>query len=112
MKLLTRYVLFYCDDCDLLKPAIAAFTSVHKYHTVLTSSDEEDLVKKMNEYKPELVWVYLNDVNKDYVTLVRKVRESTHLSNVPVFIYKSLPESDELASTFKNLKNFSQDSRE
>lgn len=107
MKLLARYVLFYCDDCDLLVPAIQAFTSVHKFHTVLTSSEEQDFIQKLTEYLPEFILVYLNDPSKDYLSLVRGVRDSAENSSVPVLIYKTLPEPDDLISTFQRLQNFS-----
>jgi DNA-binding NarL/FixJ family response regulator len=106
MKLLARYVLFYCDDCDLLTPAIQAFASIHKYHTVLTSSDEADFIDKLNTYPPELVLVYLNDPAKDYLSLVKTIRESASLSRVPMLIYKTLPDADELISVFQKLKKF------
>lgn len=107
MKLLARYVLFYCDDCNLLAPAIEAFTGVHRYHTVLTSSEEKDFVTKLSVYCPELILVYLNDPSKDYVSLVRVVRDSGENSSVPVLIYKTLPGPDDLISTFQKLQNFS-----
>ena len=106
MKLLARYVLFYCDDCDLLAPAIEAFMRINKFHTVLTSSDEKDFFSKIEEYTPEVLLIYLNNSEKNYMPLVKTIRDSPKASSIPLLTYKSLPHADELILAFRKIQSF------
>lgn len=95
--------MFYCDDCDLLTPAISVFRGVHPSISVHTSSDINDLLAKVNAHKPDLILVYLHDPDKDYISVVKTIRKNAEASTIPVVIYKQLPDEQELKSVFQTI---------
>jgi len=97
------YVIFYCDDCELLTPAIAVFKKIHSDVNVHTASDIEELLSKVKENAPKLILVYFQDQDKSYVPMVKKLRENIDASSIPVLIYRELPAEEVLQDAFKKL---------
>jgi hypothetical protein len=106
MKLLARYVLFFCDDCEKLAPAIKALESINKFHTVITSENESDFLEKIKLYSPELLLVYLHSPPREYVSLIRTIRENTDFSSIPLLVYKTLPKENDLIDAFQRMIKF------
>ncbi len=96
------YVIFFCDDCDRLAPAIAAFRKVQPGLIVHTSSDLQDLFERINKQKPQLLLLYFHDPAKSYVETLRAIRENGDTNSIPLLIYHDLPEAPELENAFRN----------
>lgn len=103
MKTDERYVMFYCDDCNLLKPVITIFTDIHKDINVLTFSEIDELITHARKKIPELILVYFQDRDKSYMDAVKKIRENIDTTSVPVRIYRELPDEPSLQEIFKGL---------
>ena len=98
-----RYVIFYCDDCSLLKSVIKIFTDIHKNIRVLTFSEIDELITQVQKKKPELILVYFQDAEKSYIEVVKKIRENIDTTSIPVRIYRELPDEHSLQTIFKAL---------
>lgn len=98
-----RYVIFYCDDCDLLKPVVTIFTGIHQDISVKTFSEIDELVTQVQKKKPELILVYFQDAEKSYIEVVKKIRENIDTTSIPVRIYRELPDEHGLQTVFKAL---------
>jgi len=103
LKTTNRYVLFYCDECELLKPVITVFRGVHPTIEIHTSSDPADMFLKIATHPPDLILVYLNDPENEYISLVKEIRSNTLATSIPVVIYKALPGDDELKTVFEKI---------
>lgn len=95
------YVLFYCDECDKLTPAITIFKTVHPTIELHTSSNPEELMAKIHSQQPDLILVYLDNPDKDYMSLVKEIRSSIVAEAIPLLIYKTLPTDLDLTEIFK-----------
>jgi PleD family two-component response regulator len=108
MRLLSRYVVFFCDDCKLLDPAIEMFQSVNRFHKIITSEDESDFIQKVKQLKPELLLVYLHDPAREYISLLKTLRDEPDFSYIPLLVYKQLPQPNDLVKAFQTVLNFEQ----
>jgi len=104
LKTNSRYVLFYCDDCEKLQPAISIFKDLHPSVLVETSSDIQDVLVKIKHHLPELLLVCLYDAGKDYMHLIKEIRMSAQTSSIPVLIYREMPDEDALRNAFKKIE--------
>ncbi len=98
-----RYVIFYCDDCELLKPVVTIFTDIHQDISVKTFSEIDELITQVQKKKPELILVYFQDAEKSYIEVVKKIRENIDTTSIPVRIYRELPDEHGLQTVFKAL---------
>jgi DNA-binding response OmpR family regulator len=98
----SKYVVFFCDDCDLLTPVITIFRKHNPVVEVHTFSDMSRLFEKVNERRPELILIYLIRPDEGYIPIIKRIRENVSSSSVPVYVYQKLPEESELIELFKN----------
>lgn len=99
-----HYVIFFCDDCDRLEPAITAFKKVHPAIRVNTSSDVDDLIDKIRRQSPELVLLYFHDPAKSYVEVLKQIRLSVEGRSIPILIYHELPDAATLEKAFSDFR--------
>lgn len=99
-----HYVIFFCDDCDRLEPAIAAFKKVQPGLVVHTTSQVQDLMAKIKKHRPELLLLYFHDISKSYVEVLKEVRGTAEASNIPVLVYHDLPGGAELEKAFSEFR--------
>lgn len=99
----TKHVIFYCDDCTLLEPAITVFSATQPKITIQTSSDVKDLISKVKSGKPEMILIYLHDPKESYVSVLKEIREHVDFSSIPVTIYRELPDAQELERVFRKI---------
>jgi len=101
---LEHYVIFFCDDCDRLEPAITAFKKVQSGVVVHTSSTLEDLFSRISKKRPELLLLYFHDSGNSYVEILKAIRENKAATSIPLLVYHSLPEAAELENAFRNFR--------
>lgn len=101
MKATKRYVIFYCDECELLQPALRLFAGMHKEVQAITFTDIDEVIAQVRQERPELIMVYLQDGRS--MDIVRKLRENIDTTAVPIRIYHDIPDETELQSVFKTL---------
>lgn len=99
-----HYVIFYCDDCDRLEPAIATFKNVQPNLIVHTSSDLDDLFARVERNSPELLLLYFHDAGTSYMNVLKAVRDNKLTTSIPLLVYHTLPESQELETAFRNFR--------
>lgn len=101
MKANKQYVIFYCDECELLRPALTLFAGMHKEVQAITFTTIDDVITQVRQRKPELIMVYLQDGRS--MDIVRKLRDHVDTTSVPIRIYHDVPDENELRSVFKTL---------
>ena len=97
-------MIFFCDDCDRLSPAIEAFKKVQPGLVVHTSSDVDDLMEKIKKQRPELLLLYFYDHTKSYIEVLKTIRVKAEASAIPILVYHDLPEGLELEKAFKDFR--------
>lgn len=101
MKEDKRYVIFYCDECELLRPALTLFAGMHKDVTAVTFTSIDEVIAQVGQEKPEFIMIYLQDGRS--LDIVKKLREHIDTTSVPIRIYHDIPDEVELRSVFKTL---------
>jgi len=101
MKADKRYVIFYCDECELLQPALTLFAGMHKDVQAVTFTNIDEVITQVRQRKPELIMIYLQDGRS--MDIVRKLRDQIDTTSVPIRIYHDIPDETELHSVFKTL---------
>lgn len=101
MKTDKRYVIFYCDECELLRPALTLFGDMHKDVSAVTFTSIDEVIAQVRQEQPELIMIYLQDGRS--MDVVKKLRESVDTVSVPIRIYHDIPDEKELRSVFKTL---------
>lgn len=96
-----RYVIFFCDDCDRLAPAAAAFKRVRPEIAIHTLSSLDDLLNQINTDSPVLLLFYLHDKANSYVEVLKAVRETIDGSGIPTLVYRDLPDVNTLEHDFR-----------
>ncbi len=96
MKTKGKYVVFYCDDCDLLENVIQQMIRMYPGVDVKTSSNVDDLLKNIQAQLPMAILIYMTIRDESFVSVVKKIRASATTSNTPVVIYQALPDTAEL----------------
>lgn len=104
MKKLSKYVIFYCDECDLLAGVIKLFLQMYPGVEVKTSSDVNHLLNEIDRELPEYILVYLTIHDESYISVVKSIRESGNAHDTPVVIYQSLPDEVELRKLSPRMK--------
>ena len=95
MKTSKKYVVFYCDQCDLLEGVIAQMIMMYPDLEVRTLSNIETLLKNVEDKLPQVIMVYLT-INDERISVVKRLREFGDANETPVVIFKSLPDEVEL----------------
>lgn len=101
MKADKRYVIFYCDECELLRPALTLFADMHKDVEAVTFTNIDEVIAQVRRGKPELIMIYLQDSRS--MDVVKKLRENIDTATVPIRIYHDIPDENELRLVFKTL---------
>jgi DNA-binding response OmpR family regulator len=96
MKTRGKYIVFYCDDCDLLSDLIKQMLTMYPGVDVKTSSNVEELLDKIKAKLPDVILVYMTIRDESFVSVVKRIRASATASNTPVVIYQALPDEGEL----------------
>ena len=96
MKTPGKYVVFYCDQCDLLSGVITTMLKMYPGVEVKTHSGLQDLLNDVNSKLPEFILVYMTLNDESSIGVVKRIRESVGTSDTPVVIYQSLPDESEL----------------
>jgi len=91
-----KYVIFYCDECDLLAGAIQLLLQMYPDVEVKISSDLKDLLSEIENKLPEYILVYLTVHDESYISVVKSIRESVTAFDTPVVIYQAMPDEVEL----------------
>lgn len=101
MKADKRYVIFYCDECELLRPALTLFAGMHTDVEAVTFTNIDEVIAQVRQTPPELIMVYLQDGRS--MDVVKKMREHIDTASVAIRIYHDIPDETELRSVFKTL---------
>lgn len=96
MKTQNKYVLFYCDRCELLAEVIKSFLQMYPNVEVKTISGVEGLLAEIEAKLPEYILVYMTVHDESYISVVKSIRESVMAADTPVVIYQALPDEMEL----------------
>lgn len=96
MKAKSKYIIFYCDKCELLAGVINSFLQMYPGIEVKTSSDIEHLLTEIDQKLPEYILVYMTIHDERYISVVKSIRESANANDTPVVIYQSMPDEGEL----------------
>lgn len=96
MKTKGKYIIFYCDKCELLAGVIKLFLQMYPGIEVKTSSDIDHLLNQIDQKLPEYILVYMSIHDSNYIDVVKSIRESGSASDTPVVIYQALPDESEL----------------
>jgi DNA-binding NarL/FixJ family response regulator len=96
MKTNKKYIVFYCDNCELLSEVIQQMITMYPDLNIKTSSNVEDLLGNMRKQLPAVILVYMTVRDESFVSVVKKIRESVTGSNTPVVIYQELPDELDL----------------
>jgi DNA-binding NarL/FixJ family response regulator len=96
MKTKNKYIIFYCDECEMLGGVIQLFLQMYPGIEVKTSSDIEHLLNEIDQKLPEYILVYMSIHDESYIEVVKSIRESAIASDTPVVIYQSMPDEGEL----------------
>jgi DNA-binding response OmpR family regulator len=96
MKQKGKYIIFYCDECEMLAGVIQLFLQMYPGIEVKTSSDIDHLLNEIEQKLPEYILVYMSIHDERYMSVVKSIRESANASDTPVVIYRALPDEVEL----------------
>lgn len=96
MRTSSKYVIFYCDQCDLLAGAIQLMLQMYPGIEVKLASDIGNLLDEIENKLPEYILVYLTLHDESYISVVKSIRESVNTVDTPVVIYQALPDEIEL----------------
>lgn len=92
-----KYVIFYCDNCDLLAETIRTFAQLYPGIPVKMLSDLKALASNLRQRPPAFVLVYMTRTDDSTMDVVREIRDHAEASSTQVVIYKSLPDELEMA---------------
>jgi hypothetical protein len=95
-RIKSKYIIFYCDRCELLAEVIALFLTMYPDVEVKTSSDVEHLLNEIENKLPEYILVYMTIHDERYMSVVKSIRESANANDTPVVIYQAIPDEVEL----------------
>jgi DNA-binding NarL/FixJ family response regulator len=105
MKTENKYIIFYCDKCDMLAGVIQLLLQMYPDIEVKTSSDVTELLTEIEDKLPEYILVYMNVHDERYISVVKSIRESVTASDTPVVIYQALPDETELRKLSHRIEN-------
>lgn len=105
MKKSSKYVVFYCDQCELLAGVIQLMIQMYPNIEIKTISDVDALLDTVESELPEYILVYLTIQDESYISVVKKLRESGSTVNTPVVIYQALPDELELRKLWGGIKS-------
>lgn len=98
----SSYVIFFCDECDLLKETITHFSGLYPEVKVITFEDREKMMAHLEKHEPpRLVLVYVTGPDKEYISFLKAIRQSINSSLIPVLIYHTLPSEEEVGKLLK-----------
>lgn len=104
MKKKGKYIIFYCDRCELLNEVIRLVLQMYPGVEVKTSSDIDHLLNEIEVKLPEYILVYMAIQDQRYMSVVKSIRESANASDTPVVIYQSIPGETELKKLSPRIK--------
>lgn len=104
MKRSGKYVIFYCDQCELLAGVIQLMLKMFPGVEVKTASDIDGLLDEIDTRLPEYILVYLTLHDERHISVVKSIRESVNTVNTPIVIYQALPDEIELRKLSKRIK--------
>lgn len=96
MKTLGKYIVFYCDKCELLSGVISQMLQMYPGIEIKTTSAMHDLLNNVSSKLPEFILVYMTLNDESSIGVVKSIREVVSTSDTPVVIYQTLPDETEL----------------
>lgn len=101
----SKYIIFYCDQCELLSEVIQSFLEMYPGIEVKTSSDVEHLLNEIEENLPLYILVYMSIHDERYIEVVKSIRETANANDTPVVIYQAIPDEGELRKLSPRIKH-------
>lgn len=92
----SKYIIFYCDRCELLTEVITLFAQMYPHVEIKTSSEISHLLNEVEQKLPTYILVYMTIHDESYISVVKSIRESANAHDTPVVIYQSMPDEVEL----------------
>ncbi|MEJ0056804.1 MAG: hypothetical protein WDN75_14805 [Bacteroidota bacterium] len=90
------YILLLCDDDEISLKARKILGELAPTIPHEIAVDLDQLMKKIREKAPHFILIYLCRDDHSYTSYVKDLRKNIDVDKVPIFIYYTLPEKEEI----------------